>query len=139
MSRNSEVPKITFNRFPVKNQAEMMYDMTKKYFHQLLDGLYPTSKNICLFCDFTQSSLSMSERVSNMSLRNLQSFNRFPVNSQASMCDMTKKYFQQLLVGLHLVLVVDVVVLEGVTKKNRGKIVLQLKKCYRRMHKKFQA
>ena len=36
----SQVLKIILNRFPVTSLAEMMYDMTKKNFHQLLDGLY---------------------------------------------------------------------------------------------------
>ena len=50
------------------------------------------------------------------------------------MYDMTKKYFHQLLDGLHLVLVVDVH--EGADEeKNLEKVVLQLEKCYRRMHK----
>ena len=35
-----EVLKNVLNRFPVKNSAEMMYDMAKKYFHQLLDRLH---------------------------------------------------------------------------------------------------
>ena len=36
----SQVLKIILNRFPVTSLAEMMYDMTKKNFHQLLDGLH---------------------------------------------------------------------------------------------------
>ena len=35
-----EVLKIILNRFPMTNQAILMYNMTKKYFHQLLDGLH---------------------------------------------------------------------------------------------------
>ena len=50
---------------------------------------------------------------------------------------MKKKKLHQLIDGLHLVLVVDV--RWGVDdEKNLGKVVLQLEKCYRRMHKKFQ-
>ena len=53
------------------------------------------------------------------------------------MFDMTKIYFHKLLDWLHLVLVVDVH--KGADdEKNLRKVVLQLKKCYRMMYKKFQ-
>ena len=48
------------------------------------------------------------------------------------MYDMTKKYFHQLLDGLHLVLVVDV---HAGVADNLGKAVLQLVKCYRKNFK----
>ena len=83
-----EVLKIIFNRFPVKNQAEMMYDMTKKYFHQLLDGLH-----LVLIVDVGEGVQHIPEVLKII-------LNLFPVKNQAEMMyDMTKKNFHQLLDG----------------------------------------
>ena len=75
----------------------MMYDMTKKYFYQLLDGLH-----LVLVVDVREVVQHVSEVLKII-------LNGFPIKNQAKMMyDMTNKYFHQLLDGLHLVLVVDV-------------------------------
>ena len=70
-----------------------MYDMTKKYFHHLLDGLH-----LVLVVDVCESVQHVPKVLKIIS-------NRFLVkNYDEMMYDMTKKYFHHLLDGLHLVL-----------------------------------
>ena len=154
-----EVLKIILNRIPFKNQASMMYGMTKKYFHKLLDGL-----PLVLVVVFREGVQHVPEALEII-------LYGFPVKKQAEMMyDMKKKKIHQLPDDLPIVLVVDFregvqyvpevleIILNRfpvknqaemmydmtknigvlVTKKNLGKVVLQLEKCYRRMHKKFQ-
>ena len=74
----------------------MMYDMTKKYFHHLLDGIH-----LVLVVD-VREGVQHVPKVLQIIL------NQFLVKKQAEMMyNMTKKYIHQLLDGL-LVLVVDV-------------------------------
>ena len=71
--------------------------MTKKYFHQLLDGLH-----LVLVVDVREGVQHVSEVLKII-------INLFPVKNKAKMMyDMKKKKFHQLLDGLLLVLVVDV-------------------------------
>ena len=69
----SEVLKIISNRFPPKNQTEIMYNMTMKYFHQLLDGLRPV-----LIVDVREGVQHVSEVLK-------ININQFPIKNQAEM------------------------------------------------------
>ena len=81
-----------------------MYNMIKKYFHRLLDGLH-----LVLVVNVREGVQHISGALEII-------LNQFPVKNKLKWCtSWQKKYFHQLLDGLHLVLVVDVH--EGVDNK----------------------